>query len=67
MRNSLSNKKAVIGAASVALFFCLWALASRRMGSDQILPGPWATLIATLELFSEKDFLLVVGSTVFRG
>ena len=45
----------------------LWEVAALRIGSEQIMPGPWATLLATIRLFAEKDFLLVVGNTLLRG
>lgn len=67
MKNSLSNRNTVISASSVALLIVLWELASLMMGSDQILPGPWTTLCATLKLFTEKEFIKIVGSTVLRG
>lgn len=67
MKDSLSNKKIIYGAASVALLVVIWEIASIMTGSDQILPGPWATICATLKLFAEKDFLAVVGSTLLRG
>lgn len=45
----------------------LWEVAALRIGSEQIMPGPWTTLLATIRLFAEKDFLLVVGNTLLRG
>lgn len=45
----------------------LWEVSALRIGSVQIMPGPWATLLATIRLFAEKDFLLVVGNTLLRG
>ena len=67
MKNSLSNKNIIIGTVSVVLMTGLWGTASTLMGSDHLLPGPWTTLCATLELFTRKDFLIIVGSTVLRG
>lgn len=67
MENSSANKKRIYGAASVALLILLWEVASLIVASDHILPGPWATLLATLRLFTTKPFLTVVGSTVLRG
>ncbi|MGN0033531.1 MAG: ABC transporter permease [Candidatus Limimorpha sp.] len=54
-------------AASVAAMLALWELASLRIGSSQIMPGPWETLCAVGRLFGERGFLLVVGSTLLRG
>lgn len=63
----MNKKKNYIGIISVAVMLALWEVAALRIGSEQIMPGPWATLLATIRLFAEKDFLLVVGNTLLRG
>ena len=67
MKDSLSNRKYICGAASVALLIAVWEAASLMMGSEHILPGPWTTFVATLKLFTEGSFLHVVFATVLRG
>jgi len=64
MKNSTKN---IIIIISVAVLLLLWEVASLSIGSEQIMPGPWATLVATAELLVQKDFIFVVLSTIFRG
>lgn len=64
MKNSTKN---IIILASVAVMLILWEVAALRIDSEQIMPGPAATLISTVRLFGEKDFISIVFSTVFRG
>ncbi|MBO4571354.1 MAG: ABC transporter permease [Bacteroidales bacterium] len=67
MKSSSSNRNLTIAAVSVTVLFALWSLAAGRVGSEHILPGPWQTLVATVQLFGEKSFLAVVGHTLLRG
>lgn len=62
-----SSTKNIIVIASVAVLLILWEAAALCIGSENIMPGPWATLVATIKLFGRKDFVFVVLSTVFRG
>ena len=59
MKNTTAK---IVVAASVALMLLLWELASIRIGSQQIMPGPLETLRA-----AEPGFLIIVGSTLLRG
>ena len=63
----MNKKNRHIGLISIIVMLAIWEVAAIRINSEQIMPGPWATLSATLRLFAEKDFLLVVGNTLFRG
>lgn len=67
MKTSLSDKRPLVVALSVAVIVALWSLAARRVGSEHILPGPWRTFNAALKLFAEPSFLAVVGHTLLRG
>ena len=64
MKNTTAK---IVVAASVALMLLLWELASLRIGSQQIMPGPWETLRAAAGLLVETGFLIIVGSTLLRG
>lgn len=63
----MNKRKRHIGILSVIVMLTLWEAVALHIDSGQIMPGPWATLSATLKLLAEKDFLLVVGNTLFRG
>ena len=63
----MNKKNRHIGLISIIVMLAVWEVVALRINSEQIMPGPWATLSATLRLFAEKDFLLVVGNTLFRG
>lgn len=64
MKNTTAK---IVVAASVALMLLLWEFASLRIGSQQIMPGPWETLRAAVGLLVEPGFLIIVGSTLLRG
>lgn len=64
MKNSTKN---IIILASVAVMLILWEVAALRIDSEQIMPGPVATLISTVGLFGQKDFVAIVFSTILRG
>ena len=64
MKNTTAK---IVVTASVALMLLFWELASIRIGSPQIMPGPWETLSAAAGLLVDSDFLLIVGSTLLRG
>ena len=67
MQSSMNKKNRHIGLISIIVMLAVWEVVAIRINSEQIMPGPWATLSATLRLFAEKDFLWVVGNTLFRG
>lgn len=64
MKNSTKN---IIILASVAVMLILWEVAALRIDSEQIMPGPAATLTSTVGLFGQKDFVAIVFSTILRG
>ncbi len=66
MKISFTNKH-FWGIASVVSILAVWKLLSLLLGSEFLLPSPERTLLTTLGLFGEKEFLSVVGSTVLRG
>ena len=66
MKISFTGKRAW-GVASVVFIVAVWKLLSLLLGSEFVLPSPEKTLVTTLGLFGEKDFLAVVSSTIARG
>lgn len=66
MKISIS-KRQVISIASVLFMLFVWKILAWHFNSDFILPHPEDTLITTVKLFTDGQFLLVVGSTVIRG
>lgn len=67
MKNFLSDKKRRITAISILAVILVWEIASLATGSKQLLPGPWQTLKATLEVLCQRSFLTIVGITVLRA
>ncbi len=45
----------------------LWKGLALYFNSDFILPHPEGTLVRTISLFGESQFLLIVGATILRG
>ena len=66
MKFSLSKTK-IISFISVIILILIWDLASVLYKSELILPSPELTLITIFKLFGSKNFLLIVGLTIFRG
>jgi len=66
MKISFTGKR-TWGVASVVFIVAVWKLLSLLLGSEFVLPSPEKTLLTTLKLFGERDFLAVVGSTVARS
>ncbi len=66
MRISISRTK-WISIAAVAFMLLLWKGLAVYFDSDFVLPQPEDTLVKTLSLFGESQFLLVVGATILRG
>ena len=56
-----------ISIAAVAFMLLLWKSLALYFDSDFILPHPEDTLVKTLSLFGESQFLFVVGATILRG
>lgn len=63
----MNKKNRYIGLISIIVMLVVWEVVALRINSEQIMPGPWTTLLATFRLFAEKGFLLVVGNTLLRG
>jgi len=66
MNISFTGKK-YISLASVICMLIIWKIISLHFDSDFILPSPEKTLITTLTLFGDGNFLEIVGTTVARG
>lgn len=66
MKNSFTSKQ-YISLASVILMLVIWKLLSMHFDSDFVLPSPEKTLLKTLNLFGDSNFLTVVGATILRG
>jgi NitT/TauT family transport system permease protein len=66
MKVSFTGKR-FWGILSVVFILAVWKLLSVFSGSEFVLPSPERTLLTTIKLISEKEFLLVVGSTVLRS
>ena len=66
MKISTSRYK-LISVAAVVIMLFLWKGLALYFNSDFILPHPERTLVKTISLFGESQFLLIVGATVVRG
>lgn len=66
MKLSLT-KRHYLGFASVITMLVIWELLALYFNSDFILPSPGKTLVAVLKLFTDTEFLAVIGTTVLRG
>ncbi len=67
MKSFINNRKRYIGIISIVLMLFLWELASLRIGSEHILPGPLETFVSVFNLFMTEDFLFIVCYTIFRS
>ncbi|NLN31310.1 MAG: ABC transporter permease [Bacteroidales bacterium] len=61
------TKKQYLGFASVAVMLILWQLLAVYFDSDVIVPSPGKTLMTAAGLFTDPDFIMVVGTTIIRG
>lgn len=61
------TKTQIIGITSVLVMLLLWKLLSIYFNSEFILPPPGKTLLKTVTLVFDGNFLTVVGSTIARG
>ena len=61
------SKNKIITLISAFLLIVIWKIISLIYNSELILPSPESTLIATFKLFGSKNFLLIIGLTIFRG
>ena len=66
MKNSIFKNKSYIKWLTFAIWMVIWYLAAHLVGSDLILPGPHATLVALLGLVRTGGFWLNVLWTLLR-
>ena len=66
MKNTIFSKKSYIKWFVFLIWMVIWYLAAHLVGSDLILPGPHAVLMALLGLLGEGSFYLNVLWTVIR-
>ena len=45
----------------------VWKILALHFDSDYVLPSPEKTVVTTLNLFADSNFLSTVGSTILRG
>ncbi len=61
------TKKRLLNIASVLFLLAVWKILALYFHSAFIIPQPEDTFLTVLQLFTDKDFLVVAGSTVLRG
>jgi len=61
------SKNRIISIISVITLLLFWKLLSLIYQSEFILPSPESTILATIKLFTTKDFIFVIGATILRG
>ena len=61
------TKRHYLSFASVITMLVIWELLALYFNSDFILPTPGKTLVAVLKLFTDAEFLAVIGTTILRG
>jgi NitT/TauT family transport system permease protein len=61
------TKKRILNIASVLFLLAAWKILALYFHSAFIIPQPEDTFLTVLQLFTDKDFLTVAGSTVMRG
>ncbi|MFO8022366.1 MAG: ABC transporter permease [Perlabentimonas sp.] len=61
------TKKRIISLASIGFMLVAWKILAMYFNSDFIIPPPGKTLITTIGLFGESQFLQIIGATVLRG
>jgi NitT/TauT family transport system permease protein len=66
MKSFISNHKTYT-VLSVIFLIALWKAGAMLMNSELILPSPENTVLAVGELFTESNFLAIIGSTIVRG
>ena len=52
---------------SVIFLIALWKAGAVLMDSELILPSPEKTIVGIWELFTQNNFLSIIGATVIRG
>ena len=66
MKISFTSKQ-YVSLASVIFMLAVWKILAMHFDSDFVLPSPEKTLITTLNLFGDSNFLKTVGTTILRG
>ena len=61
------TKKQYLGFASIAIMLVIWQLLAMYFDSDFIMPSPGKTFLTATKLFTDQDFIAVVGMTIIRG
>lgn len=61
------QKNRIITTISILILLTIWKIVSIIYHSELILPSPELTFLATIKLFTTKDFIYIIGSTIFRG
>lgn len=63
----LFTKKQIFSLAGVLFMLIVWKILALHFNSDFILPHPEKTLVTTIKLFADGNFLLIVGTTILCG
>ncbi|HYW95161.1 MAG TPA: hypothetical protein VE870_06220, partial [Bacteroidales bacterium] len=61
------TKNRLISLSGIIFLLVLWKAASFISGSEQIVPSPERTFVATAKVFMEAGFWSSLGSTILRG
>lgn len=61
------QRNRIITTISILILLTIWKIVSIIYHSELILPSPELTFLATIKLFTTKDFIYIIGSTIFRG
>ncbi|MGC9344585.1 MAG: hypothetical protein ACP5E3_17905, partial [Bacteroidales bacterium] len=61
------SKKNLISLAGILLLLVIWSLASLLAESEQIVPSPGKTLLATWDIITDPHFWPDIINTVMRG
>ncbi|HOP03867.1 MAG TPA: ABC transporter permease subunit [Tenuifilaceae bacterium] len=62
-----TTKNKYISLLSVAFMLIIWKLLAIHFNSDFVLPSPERTFFTTIALFTEKQFVAIIGATILRG
>lgn len=61
------TKKRILNIVSIFILLAIWKILAVYFHSDFIIPHPEDTFLTAIRLLTDKDFLIVAGSTVLRG
>jgi NitT/TauT family transport system permease protein len=61
------TKTQYISIVSVMAMLVIWKLLALHFDSEFILPHPEKTLLTTLKLFGDDNFIAIIGTTILRG